>query len=153
MPLRFLISAPQATPLLPSASPSSTHLTMSPSVVDHIAPQVADTRPSKRPRKPSAAQQDLEDNKYAQNGPVDHIFITEGNVMKKPGGKKVRCCWTASWHHVASRAAHENNLSRPLYRVANADGASFFDFLAAWRIQRPAFFLKAEAKGGYPTAP
>lgn len=52
-----------------------------------------DTRPLKRSRKSgiTSKPRDSDDNKYAHNVPVDHIFIAEGNVTKKPGGKK------ASW--------------------------------------------------------
>lgn len=52
---------------------------------------VQDARPLKRPRKLGVAPKPRvsEDSKYVPNVPVDHIFISEGNVMKKAGGKKV----------------------------------------------------------------
>jgi hypothetical protein len=57
-----------------------------------VVHNVQDARPVKRPRKSGVAAnpRDSEDSKYIHNVPVDHIFIAEGNVMKKPGGKKVR---------------------------------------------------------------
>ncbi|KAH0586543.1 hypothetical protein H2248_007768 [Termitomyces sp. 'cryptogamus'] len=47
-----------------------------------------DPRPLKRPRKNPSPKQDPP---YDPQVPpvVDHIFIAEGNVTKKPGGKKV----------------------------------------------------------------
>lgn len=57
---------------------------------------VQDARPLKRPRKLGVAPKPRvsEDSKYVPNVPVDHIFISEGNVMKKAGGKKapLSCC-------------------------------------------------------------
>ncbi|KAK2460473.1 hypothetical protein APHAL10511_007520 [Amanita phalloides] len=56
-----------------------------------------DPRPLKRARKSSSAKsRDTLDihNQYAPSVPVDHIFITDGIVTKKPGGKKapLSCC-------------------------------------------------------------
>lgn len=60
---------------------------------------VQDTRPLKRSRKSGVASRprESEDTKYVHNAPVDHIFIAEGNVMKKAGGKKVRQLLTQIW--------------------------------------------------------
>ncbi|PFH53341.1 hypothetical protein AMATHDRAFT_55245 [Amanita thiersii Skay4041] len=51
-------------------------------------------RPLKRPRKSSAKPRDLSDNLYSPPAPVDHIFITDGIINKKSGGKKapLSCC-------------------------------------------------------------
>ncbi|KAG6810784.1 hypothetical protein H0H92_010351 [Tricholoma furcatifolium] len=50
-----------------------------------------DPRPLKRSRKNTTPKQEPP---YEPNAPthVDHIFIAEGNVTKKPGGKKKRGC-------------------------------------------------------------
>lgn len=61
------------------------------SVAVSVMHNVEEARPLKRPRKSAVASSppDSEDTKYVHNVPVDHIFIAEGNVMKKAGGKKV----------------------------------------------------------------
>ncbi|KAF8628808.1 hypothetical protein AX15_003703 [Amanita polypyramis BW_CC] len=55
-----------------------------------------DPRPLKRARKSSTKPSDANDAhpQFSQPAPVDHIFITDGIVTKKPGGKKapLSCC-------------------------------------------------------------
>lgn len=64
---------------------------MAPSVVDSVGHDLPDTRPLKRARKSGASKpRASEEHGYAEPAPVDHIFIAEGNISKKPGGKKVR---------------------------------------------------------------
>lgn len=50
-------------------------------------------RPLKRARKTSNATQKVhgesEEHQFVNNAPLDHIFIADGIVSKKPGGKKV----------------------------------------------------------------
>jgi|SRR6266576_3762614 len=52
-----------------------------------------DPRPTKRARKSSTKSRDSNDNHnhntFTPPAPVDHIFITDGIITKKPGGKKV----------------------------------------------------------------
>ena len=53
-----------------------------------------DPRPTKRARKSSTKSRDSGNdnhnhNTFAPPAPVDHIFITDGIITKKPGGKKV----------------------------------------------------------------
>ncbi|KAF9465746.1 hypothetical protein BDZ94DRAFT_300796 [Collybia nuda] len=70
-------------------------LTMAPSVAGAVGTDLHDTRPLKRARKSGATKpRESEDQAYIENAPVDHIFIAEGNVSKKPGGKKapLSCC-------------------------------------------------------------
>ena len=86
---------------------------MSPSV----ALENTHPRPLKRPRK---ASKDLETVHYVQPPQppphVDHIFITEGDVMKKPGGKKVRSLKSPS------RLLPKSTFHSHLYLVVNAGG-------------------------------
>lgn len=60
------------------------------SVADPIHNDVLDHRPLKRPRKAAPTKQPDPEPQFEVQPPVDHIFISEGNVIKKPGGKKVR---------------------------------------------------------------
>ncbi|KAG6835912.1 hypothetical protein H0H93_013452 [Arthromyces matolae] len=81
-------------------APSELHASMSPeplllhsSSFQHQDDRSPDPRPLKRARKNTTPKQDppFDPSIPAQ---VDHIFITEGNVTKKPGGKKapLSCC-------------------------------------------------------------
>lgn len=51
-------------------------------------------RPLKRARKNPTPKQEPSYDSAAPPAPIDHIFIAEGNVPKKPGGKKapLSCC-------------------------------------------------------------
>ncbi|KAF8073428.1 hypothetical protein FPV67DRAFT_745546 [Lyophyllum atratum] len=72
-------------PLHPSTTSSSSSL---------HPPVNGSPRPLKRPRKNPAPKEEPAFDSAAGAQPVDHIFIAEGNVAKKPGGKKapLSCC-------------------------------------------------------------
>jgi len=82
-----------------------------------VALENADSRPFKRPRKA------LDPPHYTQPSQptphVDHIFITEGDVMKKPGGKKVR-----SFRSLSRLLPSKSTFDSHLYLVVNAGGES-----------------------------
>ena len=81
-----------------------------------------DPRPTKRARKLSTKSRDTSDNHthdpFTPPAPVDHIFITDGIVTKKPGGKKVNFTLFP-----LSPTAYVR-LPRLHCRVANVEGVS-----------------------------
>ena len=89
-----------------------------------VALENADPRPFKRPR--TKAPKDVDPAHYVQPPQpqppphVDHIFITEGDVMKKPGGKKVSSL--RSLPRLLPKTAFDSHL----YLVVNAGGESKF---------------------------
>ena len=81
-----------------------------------------DPRPTKRARKSSTKSRDTSDghnhNHFTPPAPVDHIFITDGIITKKPGGKKVN-----STSIPLSPTAYLR-IPRLHCRVANVEGVS-----------------------------
>lgn len=79
-------------------------------------------RPLKRQRKVTDVPNDLHSSASSQQvslpppQPVDHIFIADGLLNKKPGGKKVSSTAISSEHIVLTR------LPRPHFLAVNVVG-------------------------------